>query len=68
MVNGSFRFFMTFLSDLSKLDTLLHETHRKILLVLSYQDSTCVDYNAPTGVGFLYGAGLRLASIRSRAQ
>ena len=31
------------LSDLSKLDTLLHKTHIKALLVLRYQGVTCVD-------------------------
>ena len=30
-------------SDLSKLDTLLHKTYIKVLLVLWYQGSTCVD-------------------------
>ena len=33
----------TYVSDLSKLDTLLHKTHRKVLLVLRYQGLTCVD-------------------------
>ena len=28
--------------DYSKLDTLLHKTHIKVLLVLRYQGSTCV--------------------------
>ena len=31
------------LSDLSKLDTLLHKIHIKILLVLKYQGLTCLD-------------------------
>ena len=30
-------------SDFSKLDVLLHETHIKILLVLRYQGLTCKD-------------------------
>ena len=31
------------MSDLSKLGVLLHKTHIKVLLVLRYQGSTCVD-------------------------
>ena len=33
------------MSDLSKADALLHKTHSKVLLVLRYQGSTCVDRN-----------------------
>ena len=33
------------MSDLSKANALLHKTHSKILLVLRYQGSTCVDRN-----------------------
>ena len=32
-----------YVSDLSKLDALLHKTQIKVLLVLRYQGSTCVD-------------------------
>ena len=32
-----------YVSDLSKLDALLHKTHIKVFLVLRYQGSTCVD-------------------------
>ena len=32
-----------YVSDLSKLDALLHNTHIKVLLVQSYQGTTCVD-------------------------
>ena len=32
-----------YFSDLSKLDSLLHKTHIKVLLVLKYQGLTCVD-------------------------
>ena len=32
-----------YVSDLSKLDALLHKTHLQILLVLKYQGSTCVN-------------------------
>ena len=31
------------MSELSKLDTLLHKTPIKVLIVLRYQGSTCVD-------------------------
>ena len=35
-----------YMSDLSKPDALLHNTHIKVLLVQRYQDSACVDpYN-----------------------
>ena len=30
-------------SDLGKLDTLLHKTYNKVVLVLKYQDSTWID-------------------------
>ena len=33
---------MHYMSDLSNFDALLHKTHSKVLLVLRYQDSTCV--------------------------
>ena len=32
-----------YVSDLSKVDALLHKTHIKVLLVLRYQGSICVD-------------------------
>ena len=32
-----------YVSDLSKLDTLLPKTQMKVLLVLTYQGLTCVD-------------------------
>ena len=32
-----------YVSDLSKLGSLLHKTHMKILLVLRYEGLTCVD-------------------------
>ena len=32
-----------YVSDLSKLDLLLHKAHSKVLLVLRYQELTCVD-------------------------
>ena len=32
-----------YVSDLSKLETLLYKTHNKVLLVLWHQGSTCVD-------------------------
>ena len=32
-----------YVSDLSKLDTLLHKTHIKVLLVQMYQGLACVD-------------------------
>ena len=32
-----------YVSDLSKLDALLHKTHSKVNLVIWYQGSTCAD-------------------------
>ena len=35
---------LQYMSDLSKLDTLLHNTHSKVLLVLKKQDLRCVKH------------------------
>ena len=50
------------------------DSHEKLvaapaLLVIhvSLIDWTTAQIDAPTGVGFLYGVGLRIVSIRSRA-